>query len=42
MKNTMLIVGQVTSAQEAEEMEFIAKVFVVAWRFKQIALEVKK
>ena len=38
----MLIVGLIATPQEVHEIEFIAKVFVVAERFKQLALEVKK
>jgi len=38
----MLIVGLVATPQEAYEMQFIARVFVVAKRTKALALEVKK
>jgi hypothetical protein len=38
----MLIVGQVTSAEEAKEIEFIAKSFVVANRAKLLALQLKE
>lgn len=33
----MLIVGLVSSAEEAQDVEFIAKSFVVATRVKQLA-----
>lgn len=38
----MLLVGQVTTPQEAYEMESIVRVFVVAKRTKYLALQVKK
>jgi len=37
----MLIVGQVTTPQEAEEIEFIAKSFVVGNRAKVLAHQIK-
>jgi hypothetical protein len=37
----MMIVGQVSNADEANEMEFIAKSFVVANRAKQLAQRLK-
>ena len=37
----MLIVGQVSSPEEAKEIEFIAKSFVVANRIKAIAQNFK-
>lgn len=38
----MLIVGIVSSPQEAHEIESVVKVFVVACRVKYLAMEVKK
>ncbi len=38
----MMIVGQISSAQEAKEMEFIVKVSVVGRRAKALALKAKK
>jgi hypothetical protein len=38
----MLIVGQVASPEEAKEIEFIAKSFVVANRAKLLALQLKE
>jgi hypothetical protein len=38
----MMIVGQVSNADEANEMEFIAKSFVVANHAKQLAHKIKK
>jgi len=38
----MLIVGQVSSPDEAVEIEFIAKSFVVANRAKALALKLKE
>lgn len=37
----MMIVGQVASAEEAAEIEFIAKSFVIANRAKQLAQTIK-
>lgn len=37
----MKIVGQVSNAQEAKEMEFIAKVLVVGFRAKVLASKIK-
>ena len=38
----MMIVGQVSSAEEAKEIEFIAKSFVVGKRAKVLALKLKE
>jgi hypothetical protein len=38
----MMIVGQVASPQEATEIEFIAKSFVVANRARALALRLKQ
>lgn len=38
----MMIVGQISNAEEAKEMEFIAKVLVVGERAQVLAKEVKK
>jgi len=38
----MMIVGQVSSKQEAKEMEFIAKCLVVGTRAKVLAEKIKK
>ena len=38
----MMIVGQVTSPEEAKEIEFIAKSFVVGNRAKILALKLKE
>jgi hypothetical protein len=38
---TMMIVGQVSSPEEAKEMEFIAKALVVGNRARVLALKVK-
>jgi hypothetical protein len=37
----MMIVGQVTDAEEATEVEFIVKSFVVANRAKQLARTIR-
>lgn len=37
----MMIVGQVSSPEEAKEMEFIAKALVVGNRARVLALKVK-
>jgi len=39
---TMLIVGQVNSKEEANEITFIAKLFVVGQRARLLAQENKK
>lgn len=38
----MMIVGQVSNAEEAKDVEFIAKSFVVANRARTLALRLKK
>jgi len=38
----MMIVGQVSNAEEAKDIEFIAKSFVVANRAKTLALQLRK
>jgi len=38
----MMIVGQVSSPEEAKEMEFIAKMLVVGNRARILALQVKE
>jgi len=38
----MLIVGQVNSKEEANEITFIAKLFVVGQRAKELAQETKQ
>ena len=38
----MLIVGQVSSQEEANEITFIAKLFVVGQRAKELAQETKQ
>ena len=38
----MMIVGQVSTPEEAKEMEFIAKLLVVGNRARILALRVKK
>jgi len=38
----MMIVGQVSSPEEAKEIEFIAKSFVIANRAKTLALKLKE
>jgi hypothetical protein len=38
----MKIVGQVSSAEEAEEIEFITKSFVIGNRAKDLASQLKK
>jgi hypothetical protein len=38
----MMIVGQVSNAEEAKDVEFIAKSFVVANRARTLALQLKK
>jgi hypothetical protein len=38
----MKIVGQVSSAEEAEEIEFITKSFVIGNRAKDLASRLKK
>ena len=38
----MMIVGQISSPEEAKEMEFIAKMFVVGNRARVLAEKVKK
>jgi len=37
----MMIVGQVSSSEEAKEMEFIAKILVVGNRARTLALKAK-
>ena len=37
-----MIVGQVSNAEEAKEVEFIAKSFVVANRIRAIALQLRE
>ena len=41
-KETMLIVGQVSSPEEAKEVEFIAKSFIVANRIRALALQLRE
>ena len=38
----MMIVGQVSTPQEAKDIEFIAKSFVVERRVKKLALRLKE
>ena len=38
----MMIVGQVSSPEEAKEMEFIAKMLVIGNRARILALKVKE
>jgi len=38
----MMIVGQISSPEEAKEMEFIAKMFVVGNRARLLAEKIKK
>jgi hypothetical protein len=38
----MMIVGQVSSPEEATEVEFIAKSFVVANRARVLALQIRE
>jgi hypothetical protein len=38
----MMIVGQVSNAEEAKEVEFIAKSFVVANRIRTLALQLRE
>ena len=38
----MMIVGQISSPEEAKEMEFIAKALVVGNRAKALAEKIKK
>jgi len=38
----MMIVGQISSAEEAQDVEFIAKSLVVAKRVRTLALQLKK
>ena len=38
----MMIVGQVSSPEEAKEMEFIAKMLVVGSRARVLALQIKE
>ena len=38
----MMIVGNVSSAEEAQDVEFIAKSFVVANRAKALAQQIKE
>ncbi len=38
----MKIVGQISSANEAEEIEFITKSFVIGNRAKDLASQIKK
>lgn len=37
----MMIVGQITSPEEAKEMEFVAKCLVVGMRVKILAEQIK-
>ena len=38
----MMIVGQISTPEEAKEMELVAKVLVVGNRARKLALKVKK
>ena len=38
----MMIVGQISTPEEAKEMEFVAKILVVGNRARTLALKAKK